>query len=292
MKNVTSSMFLQLEYQLLRLRYPITNVLDRRKTSELLASNTNLSVVRYGDGELGQILNKDNIGFQSYDYVLSRRLREILTSEYDPNILVCIPDLFMTAKHLKKKPQDYWIRWIIRNRAALYDILPSYTMGDSLVSRLYLPWVDSSQDMDIVKNLKKTWKNKSVTIVEGDKTRWGVGNDLLDDAQSVRRILCPSENAYSYYDEIFDSCIKYAAETDIFILALGPTATVLGFDLAKNGKRALDLGHFDLQYEYLRNQSVERAKISGKYNNEIADTDVTECLNKEYLTAIVEKIGL
>ena len=41
----------------------------------------------------------------------------------------------------------------------------------------------------------------------------------------------------------------------LFLLALGPTAMVLSFNLANLGYQALDLGHMDLQYEYLRREA-------------------------------------
>lgn len=247
-------------------------------------------MVRFGDGELGQILRKGSIDFQKYDENLANRLHEILTSKYEPNILVCIPDLFRSVSKLKAAPRQYWMEWIVQNRAKLSKLLPKHEYGDSLVSRLYLPWIDKSDEMVIVNNLKKTWENKNVMIVEGTKTRWGVGNDLLDDAKTVRRILCPAENAFSVYDRIYSACMKYSENVDIFLLALGPTATVLAFDLANSGVRALDLGHFDLQYEYLLQKSSERVQIVGKYNNEIADTNIATCENEDYLKSIAEKI--
>ena len=39
-------------------------------------------------------------------------------------------------------------------------------------------------------------KDRDVIICEGEKTRMGVGNDLLDNCKSIKRIICPSENAF------------------------------------------------------------------------------------------------
>ena len=45
----------------------------------------------------------------------------------------------------------------------------------------------------------------------------------------------------------------------MIIIALGPTATVLAYDLAKEGYQALDMGHFDIEYEwYLRNATKKQ----------------------------------
>lgn len=45
----------------------------------------------------------------------------------------------------------------------------------------------------------------------------------------MKRILCPSKNAFSKYDEILNNCISCDKES-LFIIALGPTATVFAYD--------------------------------------------------------------
>lgn len=274
-------------YAINKLRYPIPHICNRLDTSKLLAENEKLSLVRFGDGELGQVIAKKDIGFQEYDEALSERLREILVSSSDDNILICIPNVFCDLKQLKKDPRDYWRKWTIENRKAMFTSLKERSYGDSLVTRLYVPWVDTSDEVNIVKNLKKAWSNKSVVIVEGTKTRWGVGNDLLDDAKCVKRILCPPKNAFARYENILSACLSQKDTTDVFVLALGPTATILAYDLAKYGVRALDLGHFDLQYEYLIRKQGERIHICSKYNNELPESEVAACDDENYLKSIV-----
>lgn len=274
-------------YKILKYLYPIPSVLNRKVTSEMIANNNQLSIVRFGDGELGQIINKNDIGFQKYDEKLAVRLRDIIESRPNADILICIPDVFDDISKLKKNPREYWLRWTVRNRAHLYYLLKENVYGDSLVSRLYLPWIDNSQERIIVENLKSSWKNKSIIIVEGEKTCCGVGNDLFECAKSVKRILCPTENAFNKYLDIYMACMRYSANVDMFLISLGPTATVLAYDLAKQGIRALDLGHVDLQYEYFKRQIDERIKIPGKYNNEIMYTDVENCFDQTYLDSIL-----
>ena len=40
----------------------------------------------------------------------------------------------------------------------------------------------------------------------------GVGNDLFDNAKSIRRILCPAENSWGSYPEILSNVKKVVAE--------------------------------------------------------------------------------
>lgn len=291
MKKILHEMIYTLKYKVYKIKYPIPMVIDRLKTSEMIANNNSLSIARFGDGELGQILRKDDIGFQHYNSDLAQRLQEILLSEPDSHILICIPDLFQSLSKLKDKPRNYWQQWILQNRFGLYKIIPSQTYGDSLVTRLYLPWVNTSDEETIVCNIKSAWNGKQVIIVEGKKTRWGIGNDLLENAASVWRILCPSINAYEKYYQILNLCKYHATNDCVFLLALGPTATVLAYDLAKDGKRALDLGHLDLQYDYLNQKATERTTIAGKFNNELTGDPVEACSDPLYINSVIEDIS-
>ena len=137
--------------------------------------------------------------------------------------------------------------------------------------------------------LKELWNNKDILFVEGNQTRLGVGNDLFDNAKSIKRILCPAENAFDVYDKILKTTLSYW-HGELVILALGPTATVLASDLSKNGVQALDLGHVDIQYEwYLTGTSF--APVKGKYTNEAHNgSQVESCEDETYLSQIIAEV--
>ena len=59
-----------------------------------------------------------------------------------------------------------------------------------------------------VKKLKRIWEHKDIVIVEGDKSRIGVGNDLFNNSKSIKRIICPSENAFNAYNKILKTVLK------------------------------------------------------------------------------------
>ena len=61
---------------------------------------------------------------------------------------------------------------------------------------------------------KRSQRKTTVLLVEGEKSRLGVGNDLFENTGSVKRILCPSENAYEKYDEILKEILKEAETAD------------------------------------------------------------------------------
>ena len=116
---------------------------------------------------------------------------------------------------------------------------------------------------------------------------------MFDNALSVRRILCPSENAFDYYEEILETICNYAKTSDLIFMALGPTATVLAYDLFKRGYWAVDAGHIDLEYEWMKLGTNEKVKIAGKYVNEVKGGDKVENVQDEkFVKQIVAKVGI
>ena len=55
------------------------------------------------------------------------------------------------------------------------------------------------------------------------------------------------------------------------IVALGPTATVLCYDLYKQGVKALDVGHIDIELEWFLIGTDTRVAVKGKFVNEVKD---------------------
>ena len=45
---------------------------------------------------------------------------------------------------------------------------------------------------------------------------------------------------------------KYSPNEYLILLALGPTATVMAYNLAQKGYQAIDIGHIDIEYEWYR----------------------------------------
>ena len=119
----------------------------------------------------------------------------------------------------------------------------------------------------------------------------GVNNDLFSNAKSIKRIIGPSKNAFNVINEIKYKTEEYARPEDLILIALGPTATILAYELAKDGFQAIDIGHIDIEYEwYLRNAN-SKIPIPGKYVNEASDKGGNKpddsIINDEYLSQII-----
>ena len=160
-----------------------------------------------------------------------------------------------------------------------------------MITRFYTAYKDKSKVPNYITKLKSLWQGRNVTIVEGDKSRIGIGNDLLNNSKSIKRILCPSKNAFKLYDKILNSVLK-VNKKDLILISLGPTATVLAYDLTKYGYQAIDFGHADIQYEmYLRN--VTRImKIPYKIVDEAPGRryHIQKVIDKNYYNQIIDHI--
>ena len=244
------------------------------------------SVTRFGDGEL-KLLCDEQTWFQKAEPLLQQRLKEILLNP-PSNLLVCIPNVFGSLSAFTESAHNYWRLHIIRNRKKWYKYLDrNRTYYDAFISRCYLQYEDKKKAISCFQFWKNIWDKRDLLIIEGEKTRLGVGNDLFSNALSVKRILCSNTQAFAHYDKLISSTLRYDRH-HLVLLALGPTATVLAADLCTLGYQALDIGHLDIEYEWFLRGAVGKIPIPGKFVNEAgAGRGVGEMENEHYLSEIV-----
>lgn len=252
----------------------------------------NSSICRYGDGEFNIALG-NSIGFQHLTGDMSKRMLDILNSD-SPNILIAIPSIFGDLSAFSDFSQSWWKEYRLRNITKLKRLLKSGKQyPNSLITRFTSDFKEDQTDK-LIPIYRQIWDNRDVYIVEGVQTRIGVGNDLLSNANQIYRILAPTKNAYDKYDEILSAVKEYAPSESLIILALGPTATIMAYDLANMGYQALDLGHFDIQYEYHLRGIHTKEPIPGKYVNEAstAGQTVDDSLIQDdcYTKSIIKRI--
>lgn len=234
----------------------------------------NKSISRFGDGELDIIVGRD-LKFQGHNQKLAERLEEILKSNQD-FCIIGVPDVLNEFNNLTEESEAFWIRNMERTRDTWIKYLnEDMSYGTANLTRLYIRHKDRSNCGKYFSMLKSIWEGRDVVICEGEQTRFGVGNDLLDKCKTVRRVICPAEDAFSQYDEIL-SRLKKEDKNTLIIMALGPTATVLAYDLSKEGYQALDIGHFDIEYEWYKRNATKKEKIENKYTNEVVNGNATE----------------
>lgn len=277
-----------------RVLYPVLGRWRRRVTvmpaleSAREVATGRWSVVRFGDGEFALMMSwlsrrrhPVSLGFQDYDPALAERLCQVLAraqnAQADSRLRIALPAPMFTAKApgLSAQATNWWRRQstsIIAKSLVRPGILrllaPQYGYLDACFTRFYINYADKELPAQIFAEVRNIWQGRRVLVVEGEQTHMGDGNDLFDNAQSVRRIVCPARNAFSSYHDILTRTVATASPDDLILIALGPTATVLAADLADRGLQAIDIGHVDIEYEWMRRAATTKIPIPGKYTNE------------------------
>lgn len=291
-------------YSIFKLNMKLTNrqikVVDEEKTIKSIVRNR-ASISRYGDGEFLWIFQKRADGnFEINSPKLSQRLKEVLTKPCD-NLLIGIPRIFNNVSHIDKRGRVYWEGFLIRNGNKVLKLLDHEKLYySSQFTRPYIDFLQSNTNFNTLFKLEKQiWNRRNVLIVEGKKTRFGVGSDLLDNAKSVKRIICPEKNSFEKYDQIYknvDDYISFHTGEDLLILlALGPTATVLVYDITKKNKiQAVDIGHLDVEYQWYKMKATKKVSVPGRYIEESAQKfsqELPESILKRYRREIIEEIN-
>ncbi len=255
--------------------------------------NKHCSVCRFGDGELELMMGEARPWFQEPDSILSQRLQEVFYSDNE-RVLIAISDNFGDLRKYTSEAA-YYIRDYMKDgkREKLQSLLDSKrNYYDAYVSRPYLMYRDKSYAIRIFKKFKDLWKKRRVLLVEGEYMRSGINNDLFDGVKELRRIICPSQNAFALYDEILNAILENVNDDDLVLLALGPTATVLAYDVALQGVQAVDLGQVDNEYEWFLAGEENRVEIPGKAVPEREDLhEVEACNDPVYIKQVIRRIG-
>lgn len=223
------------------------------------------SLSRFGDGEFRLIIKERNIVFQNLSESISFRLNEALNSKLS-NHLVAIPSSFVSVKGFKRDSKIHWINFInlCGDRVAQSIVDKNYFFGNAFISRFYMIYENKSKSASIAFNLKRIWDKKSVLVVEGAFSRLGVGNDLFNNVTSLKRIICPSKDAYDDYASIL-SIVKQYGKDKLILIALGPTASILAYDLALLNYWAIDIGHVDVEFMWMLQKAKSKVAINGRY---------------------------
>ena len=269
-KNVIKTPIINVYSQLIRHKYRKMVILSRDDTIRKIMEDR-VSIARFGDGEFKWLLGIAQSSFQNHDEGLSMRLKEVLADSETANMLICIPEIFKREEPWTASTRNFWRNFFYNYQADVarhLDIAGLYGCAAGL-TRCYMEYEnkESSLVAERFNSLKQVWHRRNILIVEGETTKLGVGNDLFSEAKSIKRILCPSVNAYDVYSDILSSVREFTNDIMV-IISLGPTATVLSYDLCKEGYQALDLGHIDIEYEWFLAGATEKVSIPGKYVNE------------------------
>lgn len=269
-------------------------IIDVDRTIEILLKDRK-SLARFGDGEFELMCGRRRATFQDVDHKLEERLRETLVSKNE-NLLIAIADnygkLDKYTDEAAEAIRSYMSKKVRKEHMDLLDSERVYY--NAYLSRPYIMYRDKKSAGKRFENIKKIWNGQEVLVVEGEYTRFGVGNDLLDNAACVFRILAPIKNAFSKYDEIIEEA-RRRGKDKLILTTLGPAATVLAYDLAREGYWIIDIGQLDVEYEWYLRGVEERCDIPYKCVSEVMQyseilTDDEEQYIQKYKSEIIAKV--
>jgi len=213
--------------------------------------NQKASVCRFGDGEF-ELLEGRSIGFQRSSALLTKRLQEVLISDRD-DILVCLPQYFWySVKNCNSVIKNY-ARGTVSGKRSVYEqfLSNSKLYYATEFTQLYMTYNSETDLTGYFEFIKQMWLNRKITVIQGKGITKNFKFDVFDNALSVEYMYAPSKDAFFSYDEILKNALNIDKERLVLII-LGPTATILAYDLALMGYWAIDLGHTAKDYEYFK----------------------------------------
>lgn len=282
-------LFLSAIYPIVIKVWPLPKVLSIEETIDEIRMG-NKSICRFGDSEFLYIVDKINLPYQNQNEKLRIKLREILKFS-NPNILVGLPIGYHSLINLNKESRRTWrsqIAWIYPRLMKHLDL--SKTYYNASMTRLYMDYEDTSKSSFLFYKVMQLWEGREILLIEGEKSRLGSGNNLFDKSEKVERILGPAQNAFEKYDQLLKEALKQPKDK-LILVALGPTAKLLVYELAMNGYQALDIGNIDIEYEWYLRGAKEKVKIPGKFTSEAkGGRSVEDIFDTAYQSQIIKKI--
>ena len=280
--------FLSGIYPLVIRIYPLPKVKSIPETIDKILVDK-VSICRFGDGELLYISEKRSLQFQKQDKRLRDYFIKILKSNHE-HILVGLPIGYQSLTNLRKSSKILWKAIISWTYPGVYKYLDhNKQYYNASMTRLYMDYENTSHSQEWFTKVRSIWDNKDIILIEGEKSRLGVGNDLFQNARSLKRILGPAFNAFDQFDNLLNFSLNLPKDT-LILVALGPTAKPLCFELALAGFQAIDIGNLDVEYEWFLRGVKEKVKIPGKFVNEAKGGKIVEdVIDYTYINQIIAK---
>ncbi len=258
-----------LEYYFDKCSDPSTSYI-KDKTKELSIDETfNMlesghSISRFGDGEI-TLMQGTSIRFQKHTPLLQKKLLEI---KNDKKFCIgIVPILHGIPSYFQEHTRQFFTQYIPKYR----KIFTEDSYCNAFISRK--DNVNGYSRKYFEEKWNKVFDNKNVLVIHSSEistTDSSVFKRHLKSAKSVTYMSdnIPKVNAFSSYDTIMKNAIQQIDKNniDITVISLGPTATVMAYDLYKQGYTALDVGQFSGDYSPIDenrkgNQNAKKKKL-------------------------------
>lgn len=210
-----------------------------------------VSLARFGDSEIKMLSTNFSIGFQRFSPELQSSLHQVLQDPKE-NLLIGFPPVFRNEQWSR-----LWENHFSSTQKA-FNHIPA--LANTAVSR---PPCFSEIKGAALTGWKKVWDQKSVTIITGRGSRFQYYEELFGNSTSFEYIYAQPVDAFEQMHSIIKS-VESGPASDVYLISLGPTATVLAYELAERGFKALDVGHLSASYAYWKGEGnyPEKMKLT------------------------------
>lgn len=213
--------------------------LNFTSTLEMIRDNK-MSFTRFGDGELKLMLRPTyNLRFQPYDPLLAEELKRVFAADTtNGNLLVGFPTLYKDL-HWSRVWMDLW--------KEVKKLVPEREIwGNSHVSR---PICFQELGIQGVNLWREIWQDRDVVIVTGVNSRMELIPELFNNVRRIDHVGGEPINAFSHLTQLHQDLNPHLSHGKLFLIALGPTGTVLSAQLSELGEQAVDIGHISDSYQ-------------------------------------------
>ena len=194
--------------------------IDFLKVIELVEEGC--SFIRYGDGEVKLAFKKRDIYFQKYEEKLGDLLKEALLYD-NPKLLIGLMNVSINYKYFYKCIHTHLIN-----------------------NKVYFNSLDTRHPSnEYTKKLINIWNNRNVCVIHNSFNRHI--KNTFKNTKKLIFIKCSHKHTFSIYDKLKNDVLKLPKDYLVCVFA-GPTATVLCYELFKEGYQTLDLGRFYKRY--------------------------------------------
>lgn len=268
-------------------KFPILHS-DEEAVSRIV--NEGCSMIRFGDGEFELMAGRERAPFQKFEQELAAKLCKVIQSRMD-NLLIAVANNYGSVDAYTERDQDGIREYMTEEVRAFHSSLLDYNRVyyDAYLFKCYFQSKDGEEARRRYELVKRIWQDRDIVLIEGAETRTGQGNDLLDNARSVQRILCPTQNAYRLYQAIMEEAEKIP-EDKLILCALGPAGKALAYDLIQNGYQVVDIGQIDMEYEWYRAGAGIKVPNPTKYVSQLPPAQVEEIHDEVYDSQIIAVI--
>ena len=212
---------------------------------------TNSSLARFGDWEVTLMMQLSQTNSTFFNRTLSELLLTAFTDRV-PNLRLGLIDTFAGFTEARQALMDYYFardyyrRWMLDHVAFDQQYLQtaitapyaqSYSTNCLLLDQIY-------------QTLRQIWQDKDIVLLRGNNSQH-YQYDIYDNARSSKILYAPRYHAEREYESLKKLLLE-EPEDKLVILSCGPTCTVLAYDLARVGRRALDLGHLNKDYDWYK----------------------------------------